>query len=306
MRNEFAQAVISLKDKMPGLAFLTGDLGYMSLEKVQVRFGDHFINAGVAEQNMITVAAGLAYEGLLPFVYSISPFVSLRPYEQIRTDVCLHDLPVKLVGNGGGFGYGIMGATHHNIEDIGAMRMLPNMKVYVPLTAGDVEEAVQAMATDPHPNYLRLNMGARLPYAVAPFAQWRKLKDGDKAVVIGTGPVLENICNLPAELSDGLEIWALGLFPVVELPEALIASVNRCQKLLTIEEHSGQCGMHECLAALLLGKCTAPLHFMPLFATGYPSGRYGDQRWHQAENGLGGEALQNSVKELLARNNPFS
>ena len=300
MRNEFAQAIISLKDKNPNLTFLTGDLGYLSLEKVQERYAEHFINAGVAEQNMVTVAAGLAYEGFIPFVYSISPFVTLRPYEQIRTDVCLHDLPVKLVGNGGGYGYGIMGATHHNIEDIAVMRILPNMHVYVPLTGSDVGEALEQMVADPHPNYLRLNLAAKISHPVAPFAQWRKIKDGDKAVVIGTGPVLENIFNLPAEIVDGLEIWALSIFPVRKMPDALVAKINNTKKLLTIEEHQGQCGMHECLASLLLNKLTSPITFKPLYAKGYPSGRYGDQKWHQAENGLGGEPLVKEVSELLA------
>ena len=299
MRNEFAQAIIALKDKNPNLAFMTGDLGYLSLEKVQERYGEHFINAGVAEQNMVTVAAGLAHEGFLPFVYSISPFVTLRPYEQIRTDVCLHDLPVKLVGNGGGYGYGIMGATHHNIEDIAVMRILPNMHVYVPFTGSDVGEALEQMVADPHPNYLRLNLAAKISDPVAPFAQWRKIKDGDKGVVIGTGPVLENIFNLPAEIVDGLEIWVLSIFPVRQMPDALVAKINNTKKLLTIEEHQGQCGMHETLASLLLNKLTGPISFKPLYAKGYPSGRYGDQKWHQAENGLGGEPLLKEVSAFL-------
>jgi transketolase len=300
MRNEFAQTIISLKDKNPELVFLTGDLGYLSLEKVQERYGEHFINAGVAEQNMVTVAAGLAHEGFVPFAYSISPFVTLRPYEQIRTDVCLHDLPVKLVGNGGGYGYGIMGATHHNIEDIGVMRILPNMRVYVPLTGADVAEAMEQMVADPHPNYLRLNLAAKVSYPVAPFAQWRKIKDGDKGVVIGTGPVLENILNLPAEMIDGLEVWVLSIFPVTEIPNALVSKINSTKKLITIEEHQGQCGMHECLASLLLNKLTTPISFKPLYASGYPSGRYGDQKWHQAENGLGGESLLANMNAFLA------
>ncbi|MBS1686158.1 MAG: transketolase [Bacteroidetes bacterium] len=298
MRVEFAQAVITLKDKHPNLVFMTGDLGYMALEKVQERYGEHFINAGVAEQNMVTVAASLAHEGFVPFAYSISPFVTLRPYEQIRTDVCLHDLPVKIVGNGGGYGYGIMGATHHNIEDIAIMRVLPNMRVYVPLTGSDVAEALDMMVADPHPNYLRLNIGAKIDEVPA-FAQWRKIKSGDKAVVIGTGPILENITSLPAEIVDGLEIWALSIFPFAEIPAELVARINAIGKLLTIEEHQGQCGMHEALASKLLGQVAHPISFKPLYASGYPSGRYGDQKWHQAENGLGGEGLLSSVQSLL-------
>jgi transketolase len=154
MRVEFADAMLHFFDTHPEMVFITGDLGYMALEKVQQKFGDKFINAGVAEQNMVTVGAALAHEGFTPWLYSISPFVTLRPYEQIRNDACLHNLPVKLVGNGGGYGYGIMGATHLNIEDIGAMRLLPNMRVYVPFTSGDVGQVVEQMLADLHPPLL--------------------------------------------------------------------------------------------------------------------------------------------------------
>src|SRR4051812_15482866 len=264
MRVEFAQSVIDAFDKNDKLVFITGDLGYMALEKVQQKFGEKFINAGVAEQNMVTVAAALAYEGFIPWTYSISPFVTLRPYEQIRNDICLHNLPVKIVGNGGGYGYGIMGATHHNIEDIGVMRILPNMRVYVPFATDDVDQAVQQMVADKSPNYLRLNMGAKIKYEVAPFAQWRKIKDGTKGVVVGTGPVTENILN--SSLADDLEVWVISIFPFTKLPTELIASINATQKLITIEEHNGECGLRETLSFHLMNHLTNSIKIHSLSA----------------------------------------
>ena len=136
MRDEFARTMVALSRKRNDLVFITGDVGYLAIEPIAEAYGDRFINAGIAEQNMVSLAAGLAREGHLPWVYSIAPFVAFRPYEQIRTDVCLHRLPVKLVGNGGGYGYGIMGATHHALEDVGAMRVLPHMRIYLPLVSG--------------------------------------------------------------------------------------------------------------------------------------------------------------------------
>ena len=295
MRVEFAQAMINAFDKNDSLVFITGDLGYMALEKVQQKFGEKFINAGVAEQNMVTVSAALARESFIPWVYSISPFVTLRPYEQIRNDVCLHNLPVKLVGNGGGYGYGIMGATHHNIEDIGAMRILPNMKVYVPFTASDVELAVQQMIVDKNPNYLRLNIGAKVNHGVSSFAQWRKIKDGTKGVVVGTGPVTENILN--SNFAEDLEVWVLSIFPIVHLPAELISSINATQKLITIEEHNGECSLRETLSYRLMNHLTSNIKILSLAASGYPSGKYGDQKFHQEENNLGGNGL---LKELNA------
>jgi transketolase len=116
----------------PQFIFLTGDLGFNALEPLREAMGTRFINAGVAEQNMVSVAAGLAMSGLRPWVYSIAPFIYGRPFEQIRNDVCLHDLPVALVGNGGGYAYGVMGSTHHALEDYGVLLTLPNLRVYVP------------------------------------------------------------------------------------------------------------------------------------------------------------------------------
>lgn len=295
MRVEFAQAMIDFFDRRKEMVFITGDLGYMALEKVQQKFGDHFINAGVAEQNMVSIAAAMAHEGFLPWVYSISPFVTLRPYEQIRNDVCLHQLPVKLVGNGGGYGYGIMGATHHNNEDIGAMRILPNMQVYVPFIATDVAEAVAQMLQDPNPNYLRLNSAANIAQPVSSFSAWRKIKDGNKGVAVGTGPVTANLLSTQHDL----EIWVLSIFPIVSIPDELAASVQRCGKLITIEEHRGECGLRETLSYHLINRVSSAFKILSLAANGYPSGKYGDQRWHQEENNLAGENLNRVLSDFL-------
>src|SRR5262249_54897691 len=114
MRKQFCDALVA-RAKNPDMIFLTGDLGFMALEELQKALGERFINAGVAEQNMISVAAALARQGFQVWAYSIAPFCYARPFEQIRNDITFHGLPVKLVGNGGGYGYGVMGPTHHAI-----------------------------------------------------------------------------------------------------------------------------------------------------------------------------------------------
>lgn len=247
---------------------------------------------------MVTMSAALAREGFIPFVYSISPFVTLRPYEQIRNDACLHNLPLKIVGNGGGYGYGIMGATHHNVEDIGAMRILPNMRVYVPFTAEDVPQAVHKMISDSQPNYLRLNVGAKVLEKIAPFETWRKIKSGKRGVVVGTGPVLENILN--SGVSSELEVWVVSVFPIEEIPTGLIAAINSSRKVITVEEHNGECGLRETLAYHLMNHLTSSIKFLGLAANGYPSGKYGDQKWHQHENNLGGPGMDKEVLSFLS------
>src|SRR5258708_6980993 len=299
MRTEFAVDVINLSKQRPNVVFLSGDLGYMALEDMRQALGDRFINAGVAEQNMISVAAGFAALQFMPWVYSIAPFATLRPYEQMRNDVCLHNLSVKIVGNGGGYGYGIMGGTHHALQDIGLMRMLPHMQVYVPLFASDVAEAVSAIAANNGPAYLRLNVGITSLERPGPFAEWRQLAKGEEAVVISAGPVIGPLLDLTRkEYPEAFEVWSVGIFPFHHIPEAVLNKIAETRRLIVIEEHTGPGGLGEALAAQLLGTLPVPIHFKTLHADGYPSGRYGSQRWHQEENGLAGESLRRTLREF--------
>lgn len=292
--------MVALFEQRPNLVFVTLDLGYMALERVAETFGERFVNAGVAEQNAISVAAGLAHRGHLPWVYSMAAFSTLRPYAQIRDNVCLQRLPVKLVGNGGGYGYGIMGATHHALEDVGAMRVLPNMRIYVPLAATDVHQVVEAMASDPSPNYLRLNAPADIPGGVPAFAPWRRLKMGSRCVVIGMGPVLGALYDMGRpDLLDELEIWSVGTFPLDALPPELAASIERTRRVVTLEEHYGAGGLGEAIGHLLLTSRAIPKSLTCLHAEGYPSGRYGSQSWHQEENGLRGPGLVARLEKVL-------
>ncbi len=290
----------SLFEARRDLVFITMDLGYLAFEELAAEYGERFVNAGVAEQNAISVAAGLARAGQLPWVYSMAAFTVLRPYAQIRDNVCLHELPVKLVGNGGGYGYGIMGATHHALEDVGAMRVLPGMKVFVPLVATDVDEVVRSMAADPGPNYLRLNAPAKLPGAIPAFAPWRRLKPGRSSVVIGMGPVLQGLYESEtAHLLDEFEIWCVGTLPIEKLPDELVRSIKAKRRVITIEEHYRACGLGEALSYLFLTSGAAPESLTCLHAAGYPSGRYGSQGWHQEESALRGRSLASRLEELL-------
>ncbi len=132
MRNDFVKQLHKEMEKNPDIIFITGDLGFNALEPLQKAFPDRFINAGIAEANMIGVASGLALTGKKVIVYSIASFATMRCYEQIRTDVCYHNLDVKIVGTGGGFNYATHGVTHHTIEDTAIMNVLPNMTVLHP------------------------------------------------------------------------------------------------------------------------------------------------------------------------------
>ncbi len=304
MRAEFVQAALEVADREPDLVFLSGDLGFMALEPLRAKLGERFVNAGVSEQNMVALAAGLAYRGLKPVVYSIAPFAVLRPLEQIRNDVCLHRLSVKIVGNGGGYGYGIMGATHHTLEDVAVMRTMPHMQVHLPVTSRDVACAVHEMVAQSGPAYLRLNLAARIDFdGDDAYQAFRRVRRGRGAVVVGLGPLAGEIL---AALDDGdarapsPSVWALARFPFGTLPPALVEDLEAAQRCLVVEEHVAAGGAGEALAAAMLGRLRTPIRFEHLFARGYPSGRYGSQRWHLEESSLAGASLARVLHEFCA------
>jgi transketolase len=174
------------------------------------------------------------------------------------------------------------------------------MKVYVPVTSTDVGEAVHAMAVDPSPNYLRLNLSVKFNSTLAPFQQWRKIKEGRSAVLISTGPIVGNMLEMKdSGLYDEFEIWSVGILPVTELPEALRSSVIEKGMVVTLEEHRGQCGLNETIAQLLLQNVHRAITFDALYVQGYVSGKYGSQRWHQEENALAGDPLQAKLRAFL-------
>src|SRR3989338_9772125 len=189
MRKQLCDAFVARATKSE-MVFLTGDLGFMALEPLQETLGQRFINAGVAEQNMVSVAAGLARQGFEVWVYSIAPFCYARPFEQIRNDITFHNLPVKLIGNGGGYGYGVIGPTHHAIEDYGVLLTLPNMSVYVPVFDEDMDVVIARAGISPRPAYIRMGRGEPPKgYKVPAYAPWRQLTCGCGPVGIAVGPL---------------------------------------------------------------------------------------------------------------------
>ena len=293
MRNVFCQSLVDAV-RHPEFVFLTGDLGFKALEPLQDVLGERFINAGVAEQNMVSVGAGLARAGLRPWVYSIAPFVYARPFEQIRNDVCLHNLPVVLVGNGGGYGYGVMGGTHHATEDYGALLCLPHLRVYVPAFDGDLRAMVEPLFSAPHPSYLRLGLSEEPAGAIVPdYAPWRRLLDGPGWVVLVTGPLVGGIWEAVRQLDEARRpaLWLLSELPVDRVPDAFLDDLARSRRLLVVEEHVSHGGVAQMIASTLLSSGRAPDRFVTRAAPDHLSGRYGSQKYHRQQCGLDAMAI---------------
>lgn len=287
MRNELCRSLVAHAGRLDFL-FLTGDLGYGALEPLRDSLGERFINVGVAEQNMISVAAGLATTGFSPWTYSIAPFLYSRPYEQIRNDVCLHDLPVRLAGNGGGYAYGVMGATHHALEDYGALLCLLNMNVFIPAFAADVRPIVGRLMDFPHPAYLRLGKAEEKDFTPPPYAPWRRLVSGGGATLLVAGPLVGTLIEPLKTLAQSRRpsLWVLAELPIAAPPAEFLADLRRSRRLVVAEEHVAHGGAGQALAARLMEMGEMPARFVHRRALGYVSGSYGSQPFHRRECGL--------------------
>jgi transketolase len=228
MRNELISFLISKKStpEFEKLVFITGDLGFSVVEPLRDLLGPRFINAGIAEALMVSMAAGLAAEGYKVYVYSIIPFATFRCLEQIRNDVCYHNLDVTIVGIGSGYGYGTLGPTHHATEDIAAMAALPNLTIYNPGELREAEWCFEESWKEKGPKYLRLSKGgdkklqSRYPTQIQ--ATW-EIKPGNSVAVICTGTVLPDVyeCltteNLFADNFQLISIPVFKPFPTTEI-----------------------------------------------------------------------------------------
>jgi transketolase len=282
----------------PEFVFLTGDLGFKALEPLRDALGDRFINAGVAEQNMVSVAAGLAKTGLRPWVYSIAPFVYARPFEQIRNDVCLSNAPVVFVGNGGGYGYGVMGSTHHALEDYGTLLTLPNMKAFLPAFDCDVETMAGLLMETEHPAYLRLGL-SELPkdFPLPKYAAWRRLLSGKGPTLLAAGPIVGGLATRAWAQPETVRpsIWLVSELPIAELPEEFLRDVRRSNRLVVVEEHVQQGGIGQMVSYQLLRAGVVIGAFEHRCAQGYVSGLYGSQQFHRRESGIDAESVMASL-----------
>ena len=272
MRKAFTDAILKYSDE--STVFLTGDLGFGALEPVKEALQGRFINVGIAEQNMVSAAAGISKTGLTVWAYSIAPFIYARPFEQIRNDICLHNLPVHLVGNGGGYGYGVMGATHHALEDYGVLLTLPNMHVYVPAFGSDVDPIVDRIQASVNPTYLRL--GKSEQEIGGEYKAWRRLKEGTGPVIIAIGALAGSTYEAVKDLD--VDFWVVTELPIREVPDFCSRPV------WVVEEHVAQGSLGQMLAA--------DRHFC---AKGYPSHTYGSQNFHRKECGIDAAYIREQV-----------
>lgn len=239
MRNAFIQELVALARQNPQIALIVGDLGYSVIEPFADEFPDRFINAGVAEQNMTGLAAGMASEGYHVFTYSIANFPTFRCAEQIRNDVAYHQLPVTIVSVGGGLAYGSLGYSHHAVQDYALMRTLPKMLIAAPGDPMEVRACMRYLVANPGPSYLRLGKAGEPnfhagPPDVAP-GRWLRVRNGDeRRVLLSTGAGMQ--IAMERETYADLSVYSMPLWSMSEKLAQCELLRDRVE-VLTIEDH---------------------------------------------------------------------
>lgn len=256
MRAAFARGLVELAEQDERIVLMTGDLGFTVLEPFAERFPDRFFNVGVAEQNMVGLATGLAEAGLTPYVYSIATFASMRAYEFIRNGPVLHHLPVRVVGVGGGMDYGHNGLTHYAVEDVGIMRVQPGLTIVAPADPEQVHAALPAIQELDGPVYLRLGKeSAAVPGLGGRFSlgHVEVLGDGDDLALVALGGMAASAVEAAALLGErGLSasvivVSSLNPSPVDDLA-GLLAGVPLA---LTVESHYVNGGVGSLVAEVI-------------------------------------------------------
>lgn len=239
MRNAFIDELVTLAEKFDHIALMVGDLGWSVVEPFAERFPDRFINAGIAEQNMAGMAAGMASEGYHVFTYSIANFPTFRCAEQIRNDIDYHNLAVTTVSVGGGLAYGSLGYSHHAVQDYALMRTMPNMLIAAPGDPLEVRACLRYLVAHPQPSYLRIGKaGEPTFHETVPDIQpghWLKVRDGkapNSAAILSTGAALGmamDHCVDHAVFS--LPLWGMKAKPVQ------CQQVSAFDTIITFEDH---------------------------------------------------------------------
>lgn len=257
MRNAFLRSLTEVAEGDDRILLLTGDLGFKIFDGFATRFPNRFMNVGVAEANMASMAAGLALGGLRPYIYSIVPFATMRCFEQIRDDICYNKVPVTIIGVGGGYSYGHNGPTHHALEDIALMRLLPNMTVVCPGDPVEVELAVRSSMTHEGPLYLRLGRAGDPTVHQRPpvFRLGRAitLREGTDCSIISTGGMLPVAVDAAQRLQDaGVSARVISMHTVKPLDEAVVTECAKGGKpMYTLEEHYRSGGLGSAVAEFL-------------------------------------------------------
>ncbi len=306
MRATFIRTLADLAERDERILFLTGDLGFSVVEPLAARIGRRFINVGVAEQNMVGLATGLAEAGFIPFVYSIATFATLRPYEFIRNGPFLQHLPVRIVGTGGGFEYGTAGATHHALEDLGVMRLQPGLRVIAPADYQQAATALTATWDLPGPIYFRLGRDEQTVVAGLngrfEIGRVQRVHPGNEVLLITVGSIAAEVVGAAAEVTArGVACGALIIDCLNPAPtDDLVTELATCRLAVTVEAHYSTGGIGS-LVSEIVAEHGLRCRVLRRGVSAPPDGVSGSERYLLDRHGLSRKAIVDVALGNLAR-----
>jgi transketolase len=303
VRNAFIDELVSLAETDERVMLLTGDLGFMVLEEFQQRFPERFLNCGVGEQNMVGVATGLAEAGFVPFVYSIATFSTLRPYEFIRNGPALHNLPVRIVGVGGGFDYGHNGITHFALEDYAVMRAQPAIATIAPADAAQARSALRATADLPGPAYFRISKrGDELPGLDGRFDLGRLevVREGREVAILAIGSIAHEAIAAADLLAERNIEAAVGLVPSFNPSptDDIAVLLDEMPAVLTVEAHYRNGGLGS-LVAETIAERGIDCRLLRAGVSRMPGGETGSQHFLEERHELSSPYLADQLEQAL-------
>jgi len=255
LRDAFTNTLYELAKKNERIMALVGDVGTIVFDKFRENFPNRFFNMGIAEANMITVAAGLASQGFIPFTYAIAPHITMRPYEQIKNDVCLNNTNVKIVSVGAGLHYSNQGPTHHAIEDFAVLKVLPNMTIFSPCSPFESREVTIAASEITGPVYIRIGRATdtKVEYEFK-VGKGVELLPGDDAAIITTGAMVYDSYMAAKELKkEEISVRVINIHTIKPIDRKIISKAARdTGVILTVEEHHIIGGLGDSVASVIL------------------------------------------------------
>jgi transketolase len=294
MRNAFIDELVALAERHPQIALVVGDLGYSVVEPFADRFPERFINAGVAEQNMTGLAAGMASEGYHVFTYSIANFPTFRCAEQIRNDVDYQKLPVTVVAVGGGLAYGALGYSHHAVQDYALLRSMPNLLIAAPGDPSEVRGCLRYLVANPQPSYLRLGKAGERDFherAVPELlpGRWNRIRAADvgsRELLLSTGATLELAMSMRERPEyRGIEICTLPLWGM-SVKSLQAKQLARYEAVTTLEDHLEDGGFGSWLSESLGREPTLRSRLRSIALSSEVCGLVGSQATLNARGGL--------------------
>jgi transketolase len=306
VRGPFIRTLVELAEQDERIVLLSGDLGYLAIEPFIARFPDRFVNMGVAEQNMVAAAAGMAEAGYIPFVYSIAPFTVLRPYEFIRNGPAYHQLPVRLIGVGGGYEYGHDGITHYALEDIGVLRIQPEVVVIAPADYQQAQAALRATWQLPQPVYYRLSKDEKtlIPGLDGRFSteNIEMVRSGGDYLILSSGMITAEAVQAAEMLEKDHIHAAVGVVACLNPPpvDALLAVLKDHPRVMTVESHYITGGLGS-LVAEVVADHGLGCQVERCGVERMPDGRTGSQKAMQGAAGLNGTDIATRIKRTLSQ-----